>query len=194
MTTNPMAPSTAAAKTTTSLSFHHHLITLDTTISQSIHTLFHSMIPRSFLHLLEYSADFRLSFPVALSLYFTPIRPTYLIPFLLGLLLDLLLIGLVKSIFRRSRPHYNPSMIPAVSVDNFSFPSGHASRVFYIAGFAYLFTVFNGTGWFLVSVWTWALLTSVSRVLLGRHFVLDVFAGACLGVLEAMFVFRFLRI
>lgn len=188
----PSSVSATATTTTESRSFHHYVITLDTTISQSVHSLFHSIIPRSFLHLLEYSADFRLSFPLALSLYITPIRPAYLIPFLLGLLLDLLLIGLVKSIFRRSRPHYNPNMIPAVSVDNFSFPSGHASRVFFIAGFSYLFNVFIGNSWFLFAVWAWALLTSVSRVLLGRHFVLDVFAGACFGVLEAMIVFSFL--
>lgn len=39
----------------------------------------------------------------------------------------------------------------------------------------------------------WAVATSVSRVLLGRHFVCDVIAGACLGVVEALLVFHFLN-
>ncbi|KAK0587389.1 hypothetical protein LWI29_022067 [Acer saccharum] len=185
---------TAIATATTTPPVLHQLISLDTSLSQSLHTRFNPFIPGHLLLLLEYSADFRLFFPVSLSLYFAPFRRSFAIPFIAGLLIDLLFIGLVKSIFRRSRPHYNPNMIPAVSVDHFSFPSGHASRVFFIAAFASFFAVFESTSWFLLFVWTWALLTSVSRVFLGRHFVLDVLAGACLGVLEALFVFRFLRL
>ena len=45
----------------------------------------------------------------------------------------------------------------------------------------------------VVGVWIWATVTAVSRILLGRHYVLDVAAGACLGVLEALFALRFLR-
>ena len=46
---------------------------------------------------------------------------------------------------------------------------------------------------FIVGVaWFWTLVTSVSRVVLGRHFFFDVFAGACIGVLEALFAFHFL--
>ncbi|XP_006477219.2 probable lipid phosphate phosphatase beta isoform X2 [Citrus sinensis] len=186
-----MAPTTAATKST---SFHHRIITLDAAVSKSIHTLFHTSIPGSLLLLLEYSADFRFSFPLALSLYFTRVRRPYLIQFLVGLLVDLLFVGLVKSIFRRSRPLYNPDMKPAVSVDHFSFPSGHASRVFFVASFISLLDDFSGNCWLVLGVWTWAVLTSCSRVLLGRHFVSDVLAGACLGVLEAAFVFRFLKV
>lgn len=40
---------------------------------------------------------------------------------------------------------------------------------------------------------SWAAATSISRVLLGRHFVCDVIAGALLGVLEALLVFRFIN-
>lgn len=39
----------------------------------------------------------------------------------------------------------------------------------------------------------WAVLTSVSRVLLGRHFVFDVVAGGCLGVAEALIVFSYVN-
>lgn len=44
--------------------------------------------------------------------------------------------------------------------------------------------------YFVPIVATWALITSISRVLLGRHFVFDVLAGIFLGILEALFVFR----
>ena len=41
---------------------------------------------------------------------------------------------------------------------------------------------------------TWSVATSTSRVLLGRHFVLDVIAGAFLGILEALLVLNFLHL
>lgn len=40
---------------------------------------------------------------------------------------------------------------------------------------------------------SWAAVTSVSRVLLGRHFVCDVIAGSCLGILEALIVIHILN-
>lgn len=102
-------------------------------------------------------------------------------------------------------------MSVAVSADHYSFPSGHASRVCFVAAFIYLsastlrdaleqfesidfdFVESNFIEYFVSVVWLWALVTSVSRVLLGRHYVSDVFAGACLGVLEGLFVYHFVR-
>lgn len=50
--------------------------------------------------------------------------------FLLGLLLDLALVGALKGAVRRSRPVYNrrEDFTVVVAVDRFSFPSGHSSR------------------------------------------------------------------
>ena len=50
--------------------------------------------------------------------------------FLVAFVLDLILVGSLKSIFRRPRPIYNSrgDFILVVSVDKYSFPSGHASR------------------------------------------------------------------
>jgi membrane-associated phospholipid phosphatase len=45
----------------------------------------------------------------------------------------------------------------------------------------------------VASVWSWALTTVISRVVLGRHYVLDVSFGACLGVLDALFTLQFLN-
>ncbi|KAM5572845.1 putative lipid phosphate phosphatase beta [Rosa sericea] len=212
------------------------LVAIDTKLSQKIHILAKPFLPHFLLLLLELSADFRLFFPVALSLLLAPLlspgpnpnpnpnsspiqllRP-FLSPLLLGLLLDLALIGLIKFTVRRARPVYNKNMNVAVSVDHFSFPSGHASRVCFVAALFYLSAAaladallhLRSTSpaferWIvadqvkavsvLVSVvWAWAAATSISRILLGRHFVSDVFAGACLGVLEGVVAFHFLRL
>ncbi|PRQ18146.1 putative phosphatidate phosphatase [Rosa chinensis] len=214
------------------------LVAIDTKLSQHIHILAKPFLPHFVLLLLELSADFRLFFPVALSLLLAPLlspgpgpgpnpnpnsspiqllRP-FLSPLLLGLLLDLALIGLIKFTVRRARPVYNKNMNVAVSVDHFSFPSGHASRVCFVAALFYLSAAALADAllhlrsssppaverWIgadqdkavsvLVSVvWAWAAATSISRILLGRHFVSDVVAGACLGVVEGAVAFHFLR-
>ncbi|KAJ8767650.1 hypothetical protein K2173_018208 [Erythroxylum novogranatense] len=191
---------------------------IDGELSRRLHTLFHPYLPTLFLLLLEFSADFRFFFPVSLALLLSPLSVTllpFLSPFILGLLLDLAIVGLIKILFRRPRPPYNPSMCPAVSADNFSFPSGHASRVFFVASMVSVSSQVigaalrgNGIGFvrqwlggdvekvvgvLVVVVCVWAAVTAASRVLLGRHYVFDVVAGSCLGVAEGLFAFWFLR-
>ncbi|XP_010539692.1 PREDICTED: probable lipid phosphate phosphatase beta isoform X3 [Tarenaya hassleriana] len=194
------------------------ILAADASVSGAIHTAAKPFLPPSLLLLLEISADFRFSFPVSLSLLLSPPLRPFLHPFLVGLLLDLLLVGAVKLlVFRRSRPAYNhPSMSAAVSADHSSFPSGHASRVFFVAAAVHFFSSasaapVSGIGYSFLDdwvrdrdgdvkgevvavLWGWACVTAMSRVLLGRHFVLDVAAGACLGILEALFVLRFMRL
>uniref|UniRef100_A0A1J3EBP2 Putative lipid phosphate phosphatase beta n=1 Tax=Noccaea caerulescens TaxID=107243 RepID=A0A1J3EBP2_NOCCA len=193
------------------------ILAVDAAVSRAIHTAAKPLLPPFLLLLLEISADFRFSFPVSLSLLLSPPLRPFLFPFLLGLLLDLIFVGIVKLTFRRARPAYNhPSMSAAVSADHYSFPSGHASRVFFVAASVHFFTSVVETptadpsytfldewirdhrdgvvkGNVVVAVWIWATVTAVSRILLGRHYVLDVAAGACLGILEALFALRFLR-
>lgn len=195
---------------------------LDNAISLYIHTLTRPIAPRPLLRFLELLADFRFFFPVSLSLYLaapssSPLRRNLLLPLILCSLLDLLFIALLKFLVRRSRPSYaNHSQYNAVvSVDNFSFPSGHSSRVCFVAS---VFSLSRNSlladlsrprvailvrRWFarddalavdllLAAAWAWAVITVISRVALGRHYVIDVFFGACFGVLEAMFTFRVL--
>ncbi|KAM1034460.1 hypothetical protein PS1_038144 [Malus domestica] len=201
------------------------LVALDTTVSQHLYVLAKPFLPHSLLLLLELSADFRFFFPLSLSLLLAPIpdpSPTQILcpllsPLIFGLLLDLAVVGLIKLLFRRSRPLYNKKMSVAVSVDHFSFPSGHSSPVCFVASLLHLSAAALTDAlanlrsaspfvdrWIgadevnavriLVSVaWAWAVGTSVSRVLLGRHFVTEVFTGACLGVLEALVSFHLLR-
>ncbi|WZZ46828.1 hypothetical protein YC2023_043087 [Brassica napus] len=119
---------------------------------------------------------------------FLPCLP---LPFLLGLLLDLILVGIIKLIFRRARP-CPLNVTPPYPLTTTRFPpeTPHASS-------SSLHREDHGgvKGEVLVAVWVWATVTAVSRILLGRHYVLDVAAaGAFLGVLEALFALRFLRL
>ncbi|KMT12530.1 hypothetical protein BVRB_5g097790 isoform B [Beta vulgaris subsp. vulgaris] len=117
----------------------HHILTLDTTLSHNIHSLFQPIIPRATLKLLEITGDGRLWFPLSISLLLSPISlhsPTlysFSLSLLLGLISDILFIGILKHLIKRRRPMYNPVMGSTLPVDHWSFPSGHASRVFFIA-------------------------------------------------------------
>ncbi|XP_026662409.1 probable lipid phosphate phosphatase beta isoform X2 [Phoenix dactylifera] len=186
-----MSPAAAATTTTAASppgsSLLHRLIALDTALSLRIHSLCRP-VPRSLLKALEISGDGRFWFPIPLALLpFSSSASSdafhLLLALLLGSLLDLLLVGLAKHLVRRPRPVYNKGMSLAFAVDHWSFPSGHSSRVFFIASFlrlsdASLRSLLAGRGWIgvyyggdpaellvrLVLVWSAA--TSGSRVLL----------------------------
>ncbi|KAL1556279.1 putative lipid phosphate phosphatase beta [Salvia divinorum] len=189
------------------------LIKLDAAVSLHLYTFFHPILPFSLLKSLELSGDGRLFFPITLSILLFNTPPTSTTPatilllnLLIGSILDLLLIGLTKHLIQRPRPVYNKNMFLSFAVDHWSFPSGHSSRVSFIATFCSFYSHqiadfwlvklpnFDAHSWiveyFALIVWLWAGITSASRVLLGRHFVLDVVAGVLLGVLEGFLVFR----
>jgi presqualene diphosphate phosphatase len=161
---------------------------LDAAVSLRLHALF-LLVPRLLLKALEVAGDGRIWLPVPISLLLlsaTPASSGELSPLLVGLVaglvLDLVLVGLAKVVVRRPRPAYNAAdMYVAVAADHWSFPSGHSSRAFLVAAFL------SGVGGLQhrEPLFFWAAATSASRVLLGRHYVLDVVAGACLGVFEA---------
>ncbi|KAH6777760.1 hypothetical protein C2S51_009072 [Perilla frutescens var. frutescens] len=116
------------------------LINLDTAVSLHLYTFFHPVLPFSLLKCLELSGDGRLFFPITLSILFFNTSPTaatlLLLNLLIGSLLDLLLIGIIKHLVQRPRPLYNKNMFLSFAVDHWSFPSGHSSRVSFIATFS----------------------------------------------------------
>ncbi|KAK1381807.1 putative lipid phosphate phosphatase beta [Heracleum sosnowskyi] len=180
----------------------NRLTTLDKHLSLTLYTLTSSILPHSLLKLLEFLGDGRLFFPLilstlAISSQLLPIYP-FLVNLLIGSVLDLILIGSIKHIVQRPRPVYNKNMSLVFDVDHWSFPSGHSSRVCFIAGLVCLSDV--GIVYLVydfemlkIGVCVWAGVTSISRVLLGRHYVFDVVVGACLGVFEAVAVICFLN-
>ncbi|CAI9087509.1 OLC1v1021588C1 [Oldenlandia corymbosa var. corymbosa] len=196
-----------------SSSILRRIIKFDTALSLRLYNLTHSILPYSLLKSLEYSGDGRLFFPIIISLllypFFTAAAPAkpptdpFLVNLFIGGLLDIILIGLLKHFIRRPRPVYNKNMFLSFAVDHWSFPSGHSSRVAFIATLFYFYSDWVRNFWmtsefglpflaeyFVLIVVSWAVVTSVSRVLLGRHFVFDVLAGMWLGFLEGFFVFR----
>lgn len=102
---------------------------------------------------------------------------------LFALLLDLLLVALIKGLVRRPRPAHNQmDMFLAVSVDRYSFPSGHATRAALATRFILKHLVLAVP--LRVLVVLWAFVVGLSRVMLGRHNVTDVAFGFLLGYLQ----------
>ena len=105
---------------------------------------------------------------------------------LLALLLDIAVVAVIKAFTRRRRPAYNvdDQYATVKMVDKFSFPSGHATRAVMLA---VVLTMVQGVTillWPVLLLWAGAV--CVSRVLLGRHHILDVAAGAVIGVVQAI--------
>lgn len=102
---------------------------------------------------------------------------------LFALLLDLLLVGLIKGLVRRRRPAHNQmDMFFTVSVDKYSFPSGHATRAAMVSRFILNHLVLAIP--LRVLVVLWAFILGLSRVMLGRHNVSDVAFGFFLGYMN----------
>lgn len=98
----------------------------------------------------------------------------------MGLLLDLVLVGIVKAVVRRRRPSHNRmDMFATFSVDRYSFPSGHATRAAMCGRFVLAHLVLAAP--LRVLVLLWACLVGLSRLLLGRHNVTDVLFGFWMG-------------
>ena len=98
------------------------------------------------------------------------------------LVADIVAVAPVKLFFKRPRPPANTGTIlfSVTSIDGYAFPSGHASRCVALAGyFVYTLPFTPCTHlWYL-----WAMMVSLSRILIGRHHVTDVLAGAAAGLL-----------
>ncbi|DBA77739.1 TPA: hypothetical protein ACH3X2_008431 [Trebouxia sp. C0005] len=153
--------------------------------------LFHASsrtIPRKYMILLEYSGNGLVWLFAALATWclpsITPQQRCAITNFLVAFVVDLILVGSLKSLIRRPRPIYNSSgdFILVVSVDRFSFPSGHASRAFYVAAFACVY-FFHWSYLVCILATVWGVVTALSRAAMGRHYVGDICAGMPLGIL-----------
>ncbi|XP_004457462.1 polyisoprenoid diphosphate/phosphate phosphohydrolase PLPP6 [Dasypus novemcinctus] len=102
---------------------------------------------------------------------------------LFALLLDLLVVALIKGLVRRRRPAHNQmDMFVTLSVDKYSFPSGHATRAALVSRFILNHLVLAIP--LRVLVILWAFILGLSRVMLGRHNVTDVAFGFFLGYMQ----------
>ncbi|GLJ14152.1 hypothetical protein SUGI_0227130 [Cryptomeria japonica] len=196
-----------------SKSMVERVIEVDRRWSVYIHNM---RVPRVFLKALEISGDEFLWIPVTAALWLAPFSSPaipkirwVLLNLLIGFVFDLVVVVSLKSTIKRPRPEYNKGMHLVFSVDRWSFPSGHASRACFIGSYVCLclqlleaqmpgFVVGNlSVGFFravVILIMVWSIATSTSRILLGRHYLLDVIAGGCLGVLEALIVHNLLSV
>ncbi|MEN9406801.1 MAG: hypothetical protein RLZZ455_17 [Candidatus Parcubacteria bacterium] len=157
----------------------------DRRISQTVYALRTPSLTQFMVFISWLGADFILAVSTVIMIFFTwrkhkSASTLFLIMLLFGALLNLLL----KEIFQRPRPTFDPLFI----LGSYSFPSGHAmnSFVFYatITYFYYHFTKKIRSTIFLAFV-ALALISSIgiSRIYLGVHYPSDVLAGYLTGLL-----------
>lgn len=169
----------------------------DVRLSRHLYHAMGSGVPHSLLMALEHSGNGLIWIPAAVLCVLFPNVHWHLRLFaanlLVGFILDLICVGIVKVAVRRSRPsfagptgEYQPIVFKA---DKYSFPSGHASRTVLIAMMSVTFRSMGPT-YVVTCACLWACLTSMSRVLLGRHYCSDVLAGALIGVAIAAVLSR----
>uniref|UniRef100_A0A336LDD4 CSON005977 protein n=1 Tax=Culicoides sonorensis TaxID=179676 RepID=A0A336LDD4_CULSO len=101
----------------------------------------------------------------------------------IGLVIDIVAVAVIKSITRRRRPAIDDNPL-SFGPDKYAFPSGHASRAVFVACF---FTILDPVPWiFYPPIIAWCTSVCFSRLLIYRHHILDVLAGAGLGIFEAL--------
>eukprot|EP01097_Dermamoeba_algensis_P003816 TRINITY_DN2592_c0_g1_i1.p1 TRINITY_DN2592_c0_g1~~TRINITY_DN2592_c0_g1_i1.p1 ORF type:complete len:239 (+),score=16.94 TRINITY_DN2592_c0_g1_i1:145-861(+) len=85
----------------------------------------------------------------------------------------------IKASFRRKRPEMSKKLsLPGP--ESYSFPSGHTTRVFYIATFLSL--TFPHVPFLPYLLFFWATIVGISRVAVGEHFPTDCICGFSLGL------------
>jgi undecaprenyl-diphosphatase len=119
-----------------------------------------------------------------MALYFVRKRSRYrLLALMLTIPVGMLLNGMLKYVFHRSRPAWDD---PILMIGSFGFPSGHAMSATLLYGFLAAFGVRK------VQAWRWRVLAVLaagllvvligfSRLYLGVHYLSDVLAGMAAG-------------
>jgi len=101
---------------------------------------------------------------------------------LFAFLIELTLYFMIKFNVKRERPFHAMAFVKQrIHIpDRFSFPSGHTSAAFVMAGLlSHFFPVV------MIPAYSWASLVGLSRVYLGVHYPADVLAGMVIGVISS---------
>ncbi len=102
---------------------------------------------------------------------------------ILSILGTAVLVMAIKFTVRRQRPAGAWGDIYR-KTDPHSFPSGHAARASMLA----VIGIGLGPAWFSLLLLLWAPLVTLARVAMGVHYLLDVLAGALLGILVGVVI------
>lgn len=104
-----------------------------------------------------------------------------------------------KPLFQRLRPCFNPDLEGLVHLPKglpggrYGFVSSHAANTFAVAAFltAALRESYRHIGWW---IYGWAFISSYSRIYVGVHYPGDIFAGAVLGILIGLIIWRLMKL
>lgn len=115
---------------------------------------------------------------------FWKVRAQIILPNIIGLAL---LVLTIKFLVRRKRPEGEWGGIYR-KTDPHSFPSGHAARAILIA------VLISGLGptWLVMTLWVWAPLVCLARVIMGVHYLTDILAGMLIGLLVGVSILIFI--
>ncbi len=113
------------------------------------------------------------------------------------MLIDLISVGLLKSIFKRPRPNVNIAKDMAFmtnnGVDKFSFPSGHSSRAILMCCLLHhLYAAEMNSLFSLCILYFVSYMTCISRFVLTRHYFSDVVGGILLGHFNYILILFFI--
>lgn len=162
------------------------LADLDARLFLGLNSLHQRMQLETLARFISFTGDgyLYLLMAVALPILFPEQGITFLLAGLLAFVIELPIYWVLKRGFKRRRPfHVVQALAPALKPsDEFSFPSGHTTAAFMIAGITSI--CFPG---FSMLAYAWAALIGLSRVMLRVHFISDVVAGMALGSLIAYF-------
>ncbi len=167
--------------------FMNSLLNFDTQLFFAINSLPHTPFLNSvFLFFSFYPIVVWIGIAIVFMMYERTHKPKMLLQLIIAsLIAGLLSSGILKPIFTRPRPDIShgqqviiikekPAMLPFVN--DYSFPSGHASVAF---AAAVVLTRYQKKH--RAQLYLWATLTAFSRIYLGKHYPLDVVVGALLG-------------
>ena len=105
-------------------------------------------------------------------------RKRLAVDFLVLMLIDLILAGILKSVFALPRPA-SGALLPPFDRDGYSFPSAHATRAFAAA----LLLSLSTKDWrWRGGLFAYAVAMGIQRIYVGVHWPSDVLAGAILGM------------
>ena len=97
-----------------------------------------------------------------------------------------------KEFFQRLRPCWDDAISCRILVEKggeYGFVSGHAANFFGIISMIFL-RITHLKLWIKYSLIIWGFLICYSRIHVGKHYPLDVFFGAVLGVMLALFIYK----
>lgn len=108
---------------------------------------------------------------------------------------DQLASSVCKPLFHRLRPCYNDGFRDVIYLPNgmaggrFGFVSSHAANTFAVAAFLTP-ALRNKYRWVGFVMFLWASLSSYSRIYIGYHYPADIIAGAALGILVGLIIWK----